>query len=245
MVLLALSIAPGIAISLYFFFKDEYNREPRKHVIISFFLGMLSALMAGVIEATALALTGDNGADSIAFTALKAFLIVGFTEEWCKYLMVKKYAFRKPEFDEPFDGIVYAVMVSMGFATLENILYVMEHGLATAIVRMFLSVPAHASFAVLMGYYLGMARFKHIEKGWYLLRGVLAATFFHGCFDFFLFLQENKVVAEHVSGLLLFGGAIASYIMAVKLSRKAIRVHMQTSRQWHGRTDQEAGTAQP
>lgn len=243
MVLLALSIAPGLAISLYFFFKDEYNREPRRHVIISFFLGMLSALMAGVIEATALAITGDNGADSIAFTALKAFLIVGLTEEWCKYLMVKKYAFPKPEFDEPFDGIVYAVMVSMGFATLENILYVMEHGLATAIVRMFLSVPAHASFAVLMGYYLGMARFKHIEKGWYLLRGVLAATFFHGCFDFFLFLQENKVVAEHVSGLLLFGGAIASYVLAVKLSRKAIRVHMQTSRQWHGPEDIDAETA--
>lgn len=235
MVLFAVSIAPGIAISLYFFFKDEYNREPRKHVIISFFLGMLSALMAGVIESTALFITGDNGSDSILFTALKAFLIVGFTEEWCKYVMVRKYAFRKPEFDEPFDGIVYAVMVSMGFATLENIMYVMEHGLATGIVRMFLSVPAHASFAVLMGYYLGMARFKHIEKKSYLLRGVLAATFFHGFFDFFLFLQENKVVAEHVSGLLLFGGAIASYVVAVKLSRKAIRVHMQTSRQWHGR----------
>jgi RsiW-degrading membrane proteinase PrsW (M82 family) len=235
MVLFAVSIAPGIAISLYFFFKDEYNREPRKHVIISFFLGMLSALMAGVIESTALFITGDNGSESILFTALKAFLIVGFTEEWCKYVMVRKYAFRKPEFDEPFDGIVYAVMVSMGFATLENIMYVMEHGLATGIMRMFLSVPAHASFAVLMGYYLGMARFKHIEKKSYLLRGVLAATFFHGFFDFFLFLQENKVVAENVSGLLLFGGAIASYVVAVKLSRKAIRVHMQTSRQWHGR----------
>ncbi|MCE2833580.1 MAG: PrsW family glutamic-type intramembrane protease [Chitinophagaceae bacterium] len=148
MVLFALSIAPGIAISLYFFFKDEYNREPRRHVIISFFLGMVSALLAGVIESVALALTGDNGSESILFTALKAFLIVGFTEEWCKYLMVKKYAFPKPEFDEPFDGIVYAVMVSMGFATLENILYVMEHGLATAIIRMFLSVPAHACFAV-------------------------------------------------------------------------------------------------
>ena len=241
MVLFALSIAPGIAISLYFFFKDEYNREPRKHVIISFFLGMISAMLAGIIESVALTITGDNGSQSILFTLLKAFLIVGFTEEWCKYLMVRKYAFPKPEFDEPFDGIVYAVMVSMGFATLENILYVMEHGLATAIIRMFLSVPAHASFAVLMGYYLGMARFKQIDKRSYLLRGVLAATFFHGCFDFFLFLQENKVVAEHVSGLLLFGGAIASYVVAVKLSRKAIRVHMQTSRQWHERESQDLG----
>jgi RsiW-degrading membrane proteinase PrsW (M82 family) len=238
MVLFAVSIAPGIAISLYFFFKDEYNREPRKHVIISFFLGMLSALMAGVIESTALFITGDNGSESILFTALKAFLIVGFTEEWCKYVMVRKYAFPKPEFDEPFDGIVYAVMVSMGFATLENIMYVMEHGLTTGIARMFLSVPAHASFAVLMGYYLGMARFKQIEKRSYLLRGVLAATFFHGCFDFFLFLQENKVVAAHVSGLLLFGGAIASYVVAVTLSRNAIRVHIQTSRQWHGHKSQ-------
>lgn len=243
MVLFALSIAPGIAISLYFFFKDEYNREPRRHVIISFFLGMVSALLAGLIESTALTLTGDNGSESILFIALKAFLIVGFTEEWCKYIMVRKYAFPKPEFDEPFDGIVYAVMVSMGFATLENVMYVMEHGLATAIARMFLSVPAHASFAVLMGYYLGMARFKQIEKRSYLLRGVLAATFFHGCFDFFLFLQENKVLAEHVSGLLLLAGAIASYVIAIKLSRKAIKVHIQTSRQWHGRNDPDTETA--
>jgi RsiW-degrading membrane proteinase PrsW (M82 family) len=169
------------------------------------------------------------------FTIIKAFLIVGFTEEWCKYVMVKKYAFHKPEFDEPFDGIVYAVMVSMGFATLENIIYVMQHGLATAIMRMFLSVPAHASFAVLMGYYLGMAKFKHIEKRSYLWRGVMAATFFHGCFDFFLFLQENKLTTEYVSGLLLFGGAIASYVIAVKLSRNAIRVHMKTSQSMHGR----------
>lgn len=234
MILFALSIAPGIAISLYFFFKDEYNREPRKHVIISFFLGMVSAMMAGLIESGLLSITGEHGESSILFTVLKAFLIVGLTEEWSKYVMVKKYAFHKPEFDEPFDGIVYSVMVSMGFATLENILYVMEHGLATAIMRMFLSVPAHASFAVLMGYYLGMAKFKHIEKRSYLWRGVLAATFFHGCFDFFLFLQENRLTAEHVSGLLLFGGAIASYVIAVKLSRNAIRVHMQTSQRMHG-----------
>jgi RsiW-degrading membrane proteinase PrsW (M82 family) len=235
MILFALSIAPGIAISLYFFFKDEYNREPRKHVIISFFLGMVSALMAGLLETGILAITGDHGESSIMFTIIKAFLIVGFTEEWCKYVMVKKYAFHKPEFDEPFDGIVYAVMVSMGFATLENIMYVMQHGLATAIMRMFLSVPAHASFAVLMGYYLGMAKFKHIEKRSYLWRGVMAATFFHGCFDFFLFLQENKLTTEYVSGLLLFGGAIASYVIAVKLSRNAIRVHMKTSQSMHGR----------
>lgn len=237
MVLFALSIAPGIAISLYFFFRDEYNREPRMHLLISFFLGMLSGLIALMMETAGLAVLEGTLAPGILSVAIKAFIIVAFSEEWAKYIMVLRYAFPKKAFDEPFDGIVYSVMVSMGFATLENIGYVMEYGLSTAIVRMFLSVPAHACFAVLMGYYLGKAKFEHDTKRMHIWKGLFAATFFHGCFDFFLFLQEDGMVAEQVSNLLLFFGALASYFIAMYLSRKAIRVHVATSRELHGRED--------
>lgn len=234
MLLFALSVAPGIAISLYFFFRDEYNREPRRHLVISFFLGFLSALIALVIETAVLTATEHSHDNGVLYIAFKAFIVVALTEEWAKYIMVKGYAYPKPEFDEPFDGIVYSVMVSMGFATLENVAYVMEHGFATAILRMFLSVPAHATFAVLMGYHMGKARFSGGDERRDLLTGLFLATLFHGFFDFFLFLQENRMVAENVSGILLFAGAVLSYGIAFRLSRKAVVAHMAVSRRLHG-----------
>jgi RsiW-degrading membrane proteinase PrsW (M82 family) len=234
MVLFGLAIAPGIAISLYFFLKDQYNREPRHHLVISFFLGMLAALMAVGLQLLLTPVQASLPANNLAGIALKAFLLVGLTEEWCKYLMVRYYAYRQPEFDEPFDGIVYAVMVAMGFATLENVAYVMQNGLATAIARMFLSVPAHACFAVLMGYHLGRARFDAPHRFLHLMRGLFLAACFHGCYDFFLFLRDNSLVKQYLSDFILFGGAIISFLIALTLSRIAVREHVAMSRDMHG-----------
>src|SRR5258707_262324 len=118
-------------------------------------------------------------------------------------------------------GIVYAVSVSLGFAGLENILYVMnsENGVATGIMRMFTAVPAHATFAVLMGYFMGIA--KH-EKGkaHYVWYGLGAATLFHGAYDYFWFIA-------YVPGL--WTGAIGSLLIGIFLSRKAIRMHQEAS----------------
>jgi RsiW-degrading membrane proteinase PrsW (M82 family) len=233
MLLFALSIAPGIAISLYIIFKDSYNREPRRHLLVCFLLGVLSTVIAAVIESAAMALAGGTMVESLLRTAVEAFLCVALVEEWAKYAMVKAYAYRKPEFDEPFDGIVYSVMVAMGFATLENILYVMQHGMGTAIIRMFLSVPAHACFGIVMGYYLGLARFQDGRERRNIRMGLLLSTLFHGFFDFFLFLQDKAFVPEQVSNLLLFGGAVASYVIAIRFSRTAIRDHLETSRRMH------------
>jgi RsiW-degrading membrane proteinase PrsW (M82 family) len=69
--------------------------------------------------------------------------------------------YNNKNFNEPFDGIVYAVIVSMGFATIENIIYVFQYGFATGILRLFTAVPAHAAFGILMGYFLGKAKFTH------------------------------------------------------------------------------------
>jgi len=234
MVLFALAIAPGIAISLYIILKDSYNREPRRHLAACFGLGVLSTLVAALVEGGAMWLTGAALPDGLLRTAVEAFLAVALVEEWAKYAMVKGYAYRKPEFDEPFDGIVYSVMVAMGFATLENIMYVMQYGLGTAILRMFLSVPAHACFGIVMGYYLGRARFGAGSERGNIRRGLLLATAFHGFFDFFLFLQDKDFVPEQVSDLLLFGGAVVSYAVAIRFSRRAIRDHLETSRVMHG-----------
>lgn len=234
MILFALSIAPGIAISLYFFFRDEYNREPRRHLLFSFLLGVLSAVPAILLQSLFLPLQEKFVPENILSIAIKAFIIVAFTEEWCKYIMVRYYAYRQPEFDEPFDGIVYAVMVSMGFATIENIGYVMQHGLATAIVRMFLSVPAHAGFAVLMGYYMGKAKFRPEARFSFMMKGLFLAVFFHGLFDFCLFLRDNSMVQKNISDIFLVGGAVITFIIAIQFSRRAIREHVAMSRVMHG-----------
>jgi len=239
MLLLALAIAPGLAISLYIFFKDQYNREPRRHLVISFFLGILSAGIALLLETFLVGLSVDILPESIGRTAVYAFLFVAFTEEWCKYIMVRGYAFPKPEFDEPFDGIVYSVMVSMGFATIENIGYVMQHGYTTAILRMFLSVPSHASFAIIMGYYMGKAKFAGPKRMSLMMKGLGLAVFWHGTYDFFLFLQDDKLVREFISSGLLFIGALISFILAIRLSRNAIDEHIRLSKQMHSEDQQD------
>lgn len=234
MFLLALAIAPGLAISLYIFLKDQYNPEPRRHLIVSFFLGFLSAAIAVILELALTATTEKYTKGSVWGTAFLAYIVVAFVEEWSKYIMVRLYAFPKPEFDEPFDGIVYAVMVSMGFATAENIAYVYQYGVGVAILRMFMSVPAHATFAILMGYYMGKAwEVRGLLRSRYLMTGLIWAVFWHGTYDFFLFLEESKLAARYVTEGLLFIGAIISFVLAIRLSRKAVDEHIAVSKSMH------------
>jgi protease PrsW len=227
MILLALAIAPGLIICFYIFYKDMYNPEPRSKLFISFILGAAVVIPAGFIEQAAT----PYFSNSIQSTALFAYGVVALTEEMGKFAVLRYYAYPKASFDEPLDGIVYSIMVSMGFATIENILYVSSHGFGTAILRMFLSVPAHATFAVLMGFYTGKAKFNPMQSGLLMLTGLFLAIFFHGTFDFFLFLQNTPDVKPYISDGLLFMGAVTSFIIAIRLSRKLIKQHQLLSQQ--------------
>lgn len=229
MMLFALSVAPGIAICLYIFLKDRFNKEPKLNLFVCFLLGCISILPAVLIQLFATKPVEQLMGGGIAFTAIFAYIIVGISEEGSKYVMLRYYAFPKKSFDEPFDGIVYSVMVGMGFATVENIGYVLQHGMGTAFLRMFLSVPAHATFAVLMGYFVGKAKFIPAKRNFYLFLGLFWAVFFHGTFDFLLFMQENEWVKQNVSEGMLFLGAVASFIVGIRYSRKAIKEHVNTS----------------
>jgi RsiW-degrading membrane proteinase PrsW (M82 family) len=232
MLLLALSIAPGIAISLYVFLKDEFNKEPKLKLFVCFILGCLSVIPAIIIQLVTIKPAEQLLGNGIIYTAVFAYIIVGLSEELSKYVMLRYYAFPKKTFDEPYDGIVYSVMVGMGFATVENIGYVYQHGIGTALLRMFLSVPAHGTFAILMGYFAGKAKFNPEKRTTYLFLGLFWATFFHGTYDFFLFLQGG-LVSEYAGDGLLFIGAVASFIIAIYFSRKAIKEHMAISKDMH------------
>jgi protease PrsW len=212
--LLALAIAPGIAICIFIYWKDKYNREPLGLLLVSFMLGMVSVVPAIILELYFGKPLDQLTGKSILQIALLAYFVVGLSEEVSKYVMVRFFAFKRKAFDDPFDGIVYSVMVGMGFATLENIGYVLQNGIGTGIMRMFLSVPAHATFAVLMGYHVGLAKFDPANRKKHLFYALFWPVLFHGTFDFFLFKGNS---------LLHAGGAIASFIVALKLSRRAIR----------------------
>ena len=227
MTLLALAIAPGIVICIYIFLKDIYNKEPKRNLVASFILGMTTVIPALIAESFSDVLHGN----SFAGTAVNAYGVVALSEELSKFLVLRYYCYTRKSFDEPLDGIVYSVMVGMGFATIENIAYVYSYGYTTAFTRMFLSVPAHASFAVLMGYYAGKAKFDPANSFKLLLTGLFWAVFFHGTFDFFLFLQKSPDVKPYVSDTLLFAGAIISYVFAIRVSRRHIRAHQQLSKE--------------
>ncbi|HEX6913799.1 MAG TPA: PrsW family glutamic-type intramembrane protease [Chitinophagaceae bacterium] len=238
--LLLLSILPGFLICLFIYLRDKYNREPVLILLLSFLLGMMAAVPCIFIETTASRFLGrtlmEAQIPSYVNIIFQSFLVIALTEEGVKYFMLKKVCFRLRTFDEPFDGIVYSVMVSMGFATVENAGYVFVHGFNTGLMRMFLSVPAHAAFAVIMGYYVGLAKFSLTKRRAYLLQGFLLAVFFHGIYDSFLFLAENKTVTRYISGALLISGALMSYYVAIRLSLRAIRQQEKLSRLIHDRS---------
>jgi RsiW-degrading membrane proteinase PrsW (M82 family) len=218
LILLALALAPGVAIGLYIYLKDKHEREPIGLLIRSFFFGVLSVFVTLAISRGI-----DNFMEvdeqSLTDQAVHAFLIVALVEEFSKFIFVRGILYHNANFNEPFDGIVYSVMVGMGFATFENVMYVIDGGMSTAIIRMFSAVPAHATFAILMGYYLGKAKFEH-KKGYYALHALAVATLFHGAYDYCLFIS-------FVPGIVL--GALSSLLMGIWLSKKAIRIHQYAS----------------
>ena len=225
--LVALAIAPGIAICLYIFYKDIYNKEPKLNLIVSFILGSATIIPAAYIEE----LLAPGMYESTSKLFVYSYFVIALIEELGKFVVLRYYAFPKKSFDEPLDGIVYAVMIGMGFATIENIGYVMQYGISVAFLRMFLSVPAHATFAILMGYHVGKAKFVASNRSLYLFLGLFWAVAFHGTFDYFILLQNSGLLSAYVSNILLFLGAIVSFGVGLYLSRKHIREYRLSSRQ--------------
>ena len=218
--LILFAIAPAFIIILYIYVKDKYEKEPRRLLFYNFMFGaIISIIITTVLYFVFNSILPLPDKYSIFQQFIKAFFVVGLTEEFSKYIIVRYYAQPKPDYNEPFDGIVYAVMVSMGFATTENIFYALDGGYQTALVRAFTAVPAHATFGILMGYYMGKAKFYN-NKTLLNLVGLLLAILFHGAYDFFLFI-------DFVPGI--WSGAFLSLLIGVLLSRKAIRKHQERS----------------
>jgi len=179
--LLAAAVAPGVSLLTYFYLKDRYDAEPVGMVVRMFVFGVLIVFPIMVIQRGLLLWWGES---PLVFS----FVISAGIEECLKWFVLYHIIYKHKEFDEPYDGIVYAAAVSLGFATLENVLYafLQPSSFGTLLVRALLPVSGHALFGVTMGYYLGKAKFAPSRARRYLTLSLALPLFWHGMYDWIM-----------------------------------------------------------
>jgi RsiW-degrading membrane proteinase PrsW (M82 family) len=182
-------IAPGVALLCYFYLKDQYESEPISMVFRTFIFGAILVFPIMFIQYV-LAVEGV-----LITEVLQAFFMAGFLEEFFKWFILFFIAYKHVEFDELYDGIVYGASVSLGFATAENILYLLAHGVDLAFWRALLPVSSHALLGVIMGYYLGKAKFtKGKSKNQFLVLSLAVPIILHGFYDYIIYSLEKWVL---------------------------------------------------
>lgn len=217
----AAALLPAIVLLRYIYRHDHIEKEPPALLLRLLLGGVLSAFAAILLETVGMwILTGIVPNGTALYYVLFAFLVVAVSEEGAKLFFLKKYSWNQPHFNYMFDGIVYAVFVSLGFAAFENVRYVFDYGLSVAISRAFLAVPAHMAFAVFMGIFYGRAR-CHASRGntaaakSSLAAGFLAAVMLHGFYDACL------MVGTTLSLIIFAGFVVFMYFFVSRLVKTA------------------------
>ena len=233
--ILFLTILPTIFLGVYIYKKDLYEKESPK-LLFSLFLAGIGATIVTIVisvfmEKIAPFFAADT-LDIINYSYLELFIYVfigiALVEEFSKWIFVKKITWRSREFNSLYDAIVYCVFVSLGFATIENLLYALEIStVQTVLLRAVLAVPGHAFDGVFMGYYLGRAKlftlYKEEKKSKKALTlSLLVPTILHGAYDFVLYAEiKNSVFLVVFGGFILFL-YIAAFICITKISKNTI-----------------------
>lgn len=161
--LIIVAIIPAVVLCVYVYKKDRIEKEPLTLLLKLLLLGALCCYPAAIIESIfddVLRLFFLDGTLNYAYIIIHHFFVVALVEEGCKYFILNKVTRKNREFNSLFDGIIYAVFVSLGFAAFENVFYVIENGITVGIMRAVLSVPGHMFFAVMMGYFYSRSHIK-------------------------------------------------------------------------------------
>lgn len=182
-ILLTVAIAPGLALFSYFYLRNEMKTEPRKTLLQSFVYGAAITFPILFIQYV---LT-EEGVFLNPF--VQHVLFTSVLEEFFKWFLLYLAIYHHVEFDDPYDGILYGASISLGFATVENILYLLSFGVDTAFMRALLPVSSHALFGVVMGYYLGKSKFTERTRK-YLWLAFLAPVLLHIMYNGILMLQD-------------------------------------------------------
>jgi RsiW-degrading membrane proteinase PrsW (M82 family) len=185
--LLYLALGPGVALAVYIYYSDKWEPEPKKRVVQCFLLGALAWFPTYLYEEQFQSFLGWQGIlTDVSFSwwqkAIYAFFGVALAEELCKFLFLKGFIYNDREFNEPFDGVIYGGVVGCGFATLENLMYVLPQGYEVGIIRMLTAVPGHAFEGMILGYFMGKAKFCP-NPNQNLMGGLGIVMLLHGLYD--------------------------------------------------------------
>jgi RsiW-degrading membrane proteinase PrsW (M82 family) len=204
--LVLIAISPVLILAFYIYLRDKYEREPIGQLLLALAGGCIITLPVSFVESW---LSGPLlTLDGYASVAWNAFAVAAFTEEMFKFLALMIFFWNNRNFNEKFDGIVYASFISLGFAGVENVLYVAEGGVGVGMVRAITAVPAHALFGILMGYHVGLARFYPGERSLRLLLALVLPILLHGIYDFLLMSGRScllLVFIPYIVFLWIFG----------------------------------------
>lgn len=219
--LLAVSaVVPSALLVWYFHARDVYPEPPRV-LWTTFGLGVLTVIPILLIGYPLQHVVGLVP-NPVASSLLGALFVAALPEEFVKLVVLVGYNMRNRAFDEPMDGIVYGVVASLGFATLENILFVFTGGLSVAVSRAFTAIPLHACVGAIMGYYVGQAwRFPRERLG-YIARGYGFAVLIHMLYDFPLMAmaEVEEVGTVFVLGVSTMVVLSAGWFWALRLVRR-------------------------
>ena len=234
LILLSIAILPVAGLLIFIYFQDKYQKEPIKSLLKAFFGGWLAVLMdIGLVTTIEYSIGLFPILPETVF--YDSFLTAAIPEELCKFLIFMIFIWRDKNFDEYFDGIVYATFIGLGFACIENIEYVFMYGFGAGVSRALFAVPGHFLFGVLMGYFLSLAKFTPEKRKKYIFLGLLFAIIAHGLYDWLLMFVDRlssmgSDFAYVVSGIVyqaFLAGDVLLWIFGMKLVRK----HQRNSRQ--------------
>lgn len=213
------AVLPAIILLIYVYSQEHVEPEPTPLILKLIVGGIISAVVAIILEQVGEGvLRHFVEEDSVPYIIIFTFLIVGTVEEGVKYIILKLGTWSNPHFNYKFDGIVYAVAVSLGFAGFENVGYIFRYGLLVAGQRAVLAVPAHVGFAVFMGIFYSRRKMFH-NRGrritgffnGFLAWGVPACL--HGLYD------SSAMLETTVSTVIYFAFVIAMYVVCFLLIR--------------------------
>lgn len=217
------AVIPPILVAYVIYYADRYERESYKDLILPFVGGMLIVPIAYFIE-NSITDYFEIDLNNELHTLGLSFIGISLVEEGLKTIVFLSLVFNWKFFDEAFDGFVYAIMIGMGFALVENILYVWELGISTALIRAFTAVPAHAVFAMVLGYFFAKAKFDKQKRYQWIFTGFILTVFIHGLYDF-LILQTMSEPLMAGSAVLIYGLAIACWIVLKKVLKESQAVN--------------------
>ena len=181
--LVFIALAPVFLIGFYVYYRDKYEKEPLGILVKALLAGVLICFPVILVESYLSVFAKSFG---MYRSAYDAFVVAAFTEEIFKFTALYILFWKNPNFNEKFDGLVYAVFISLGFAGFENVLYVLRGGVQVGWVRAFTAVPFHALDGVVMGYYFGLAKFIPAFKDRYLKLSFFMPFLLHGIYDLIL-----------------------------------------------------------